>query len=173
MSKAPLVLALVALASAASVRPSAGQPGPKPMPTADFVKAAAGSDQYEILAAEVATIEGRNPRVRAYAQQMIQDHSRTSQALRQAALSAGLGPPPPGLGDDGARMLSQLQSLKGQDFDRAYVKQQVLAHHQALVVEQGYARSGSDVAVRQAAQSAGPIIQHHLEMAGQMMVGGS
>ena len=66
---------------------------------------------------------------------------------------------------DGAKLLSQLQSLRGADFDKAYARQQVLSHESALVVEQDYATSGSDPGVRRAAQSAVPIIQRHLQMA--------
>ena len=48
------------------------------------------------------------------------------------------------------------------------MRQQVLAHVSALVVEQGYAAGGSDPNLRQAAQSAVPVIQRHLQMARQL-----
>ncbi len=174
MSKANLLLAAAVLATAGAAQPSMAQP-PMPMRTRDFVQTAAASDHYEILAGQVAVVESQNPQVRAFAQQMIQDHTRISQALRQATTASGMPPPPISLSDDGQKFLAQLQSLKGPDFDRAYVRQQVLAHQQALVVEQGYAAGGSDPNVRQAAQSAVPVIQHHLQTAQQMrsIIGGS
>ena len=138
------------------------------MPARDFVQAAQASDQYEIDAGRVAIIQSQDPRVRAFARQMIRDHTKTSHALRQAALASGMTPPPMALSDDGEKFLSQLQSLKGPDFDKAYGTQQILAHQSALVVEQGYAATGSDANVKRAAQSAVPIIQQHLSMAQQM-----
>ena len=132
------LLAIVATASVIAGGVSA-QPT-VPMPTKDFVQAAAASDQYEILAAQVALTQSQNPHLRAFAQQMIVDHSRTSQALAQAALASGLPPPPKALNDDGAKNLAQLQSLSSAAFDKAYVRQQVLADHSALVVEQDYAQ---------------------------------
>lgn len=96
---------------------------------------------------------------------MIKDHTRTSQEMRQAAQASGLPPPPLAMGSDQAQLLSGLQSQRGVDFDRTYVKQQVLAHQVALVVVQSYANAGSDPNLRRAAQSGVPMIQHHLEMA--------
>jgi putative membrane protein len=79
------------------------------------------------------------------------------------------------MSSDQASLLSALQSLTGAEFDRTYARQQLLAHRQAIAVEQSYASAGSDANLRDAAQSALPMIQHHLEMAEQMReaLGGS
>ncbi len=148
--------------------PSAWAQEPAATATRDFVKAAAASDQYEILAGRVALIEGQERGLRTFANQMIADHTQTSEALQQASLASGLTPPPKGLSGDGQKMLAELQSLRGSAFDKAYLKQQVLAHQSALVVEQGYATSGADPNVRRAAQSAVPVIRRHLDMARRM-----
>ena len=165
MPNAKLLLAALALALAGE--PAQAEP-PAPMPTRDFVQAAGASDHYEIQAARVAVVEGQDPRIRAFARQMMRDHAQTSQALEQAALASGRAPPPPGLSGDGQQFLAQLQSLRGADFDKAYARQQVLSHHAALVVEEGYAAGGSDPNVRRAAQAAVLIIRRHLEMAQQL-----
>ena len=142
---------------------------PPPPSTADFVKAAAASDQFEILEGRVAVVEARDPRVRTFAQEMIQEHTRTTQALEQAARKSGSPPPPEGLTGDQALLLGALQSLSGPEFDRTYLRHQVLGHESALVAEQGYAGGGSDPDLRKAAQSTVPIIQRHLEMARRML----
>jgi putative membrane protein len=131
---------------------------------------AAQSDQYEIQAARDALAQSQDPRIRAFAQQMIDDHTHTGDSLRQATAASGLPPPPAAMSSDQAMMLSSLQSLRGADFDRAYARQQVLAHHQALAVEQGYATAGTDPNLRRLAQSAVPVIQQHLQMAEQLGV---
>ena len=66
---------------------------------------------------------------------------------------------------DQAMLLSARQGQRGTDFDKTYVRHQVLGHVQALTVERGYAEGGADAAVRRAAASAVPIIQHHLDEA--------
>ncbi|WP_174301013.1 DUF4142 domain-containing protein [Caulobacter sp. S45] len=164
MPNAQVFVAAGLLAVMTGVQPSGAQP-PAPMSARDFVKAASASDQYEIQAARVAEVESRDGSVRAFARKMIQDHTRTRQALQQASLASGMPPPPDGMNDDGQKLLSQLQSLRAPDFDRAYVRQQVLSHQEALVVEQGYAADGSDPNLRRTAASAVPIVQHHLDMA--------
>ena len=76
---------------------------------------------------------------------------------------------------DQARLLSELQSLRGKQFDQAYARHQALAHRSALLVEQRYAAEGDDPAVRRAASSATAVIASHLAMAEQMRaaLGGS
>jgi putative membrane protein len=141
----------------------------------DFAIDAAQSDAYEVVAAQDALAQSRNPRVKAFAQQMIDDHTRMSESLRRAATASGVSLPPPAISSDQASLLSALQSLTGAEFDRTYARQQVLAHRQAIAVEQTYASAGSDTNLRGVAQSALPVIQHHLEMAEQMRaaLGGS
>ena len=159
-------IALGALAAACATVAAAQTPIP---PSAkDFAAMSAQSDAYEIQAGRTAAAQTTDPRVRAFAQQMILDHSQTSEALGKAAVAAGLPPPPPAMNADQSRMLSALQSQTGPDFDRAYVDQQVLAHTQALAVEQSFAAAGKEPNLRHTAEQAVPLIQHHLEMAQQL-----
>ena len=129
---------------------------------------ASQSDHYETLAAEVALIQGQDPRVRAFAETMLRDHTRTAEDLRKAAMAAGLPPPPPGLSSDEAALLSALQGVRGQDFDRTYARQQVVAHDAAVAVEESFAEAGADPALRTAAQAGLPVIRSHLVAARQL-----
>jgi putative membrane protein len=148
-----------------------------PIPTSpiDFIMAASQSDQYEVLAARVASVQGQDPRVRTFAQEMIQDHIRLSEELSKAATTAGLPPPERGMSSDQAMLLSSLQSLRGSDFDKTYARQQELAHAQAVAVEESFATAGSDPNLRKAAQSTLPSTREHLKMAQQLRLdlGGS
>jgi putative membrane protein len=156
------------------VAPTAAQePGSRQ--TREFVQAAAQSDAFEILEGETVLTGSRDPRVQAFAKQMIKDHQQTSRALVDAAARAGLAPPAMALSGDQAGFLGALQSLKGDNLDRTYARQQVLAHRSAIVVEQMYSASGDDPNLRQAAASAVPTIQAHAAMAQEMatMLGAS
>ena len=132
--------------------------------TRDFVAAAAQSDGFEIAEARTALIQTQDPHVRAFAQEMIQAHTQTRQALQAAAAKAG-AQTPEGLSGDQQRMLGALQSQRGPEFDRTYLKQQVIAPREAYVGQQGYAAQGADPDLRQAARSALPVIARHLAMA--------
>ena len=106
--------------------------------------------------------------MRAFAEQMVPAHTALDETLRGDATKAGLPSPPMSLSGDQQKFLSALQSQTGPEFDRTYLRQQVLAHRQALVLEQAYAAQGADPQVRQAARSAVPVIQRHLAMATQL-----
>jgi predicted outer membrane protein len=63
--------------------PAMAQTAPMAVPTdrEGFRQMAMMSDAFEITSSQLALERSRNPRVRAYAQQMINDHAATSQAL--------------------------------------------------------------------------------------------
>lgn len=136
--------------------------------TREFVQAAGQSDQFELLEGRTALTESTDPQVRAFAQRMIQAHGETSRTLAEAAARAGLGPPPHGIDGDQARLLGELQSLRGPEFDRAYLRHQALAHRSALATTQAYAAAGDDPAIRRAAAAAVPVISSHLAEAERM-----
>ena len=140
----------------------------KPPSAQDFANAVGESDAYEIAAARVAQVEAKDGRLRTFASQMIRDHMATKEALTSASTRSGLKPPPDSLNTDDARLLYSLQSLKGDDFDRAYLTQQVVAHQGALTVIEQYASRGTDTNLKHAAATALPMIRHHLGMAEQL-----
>jgi len=74
-------VALAALMASVSA-PAFAQMAPgAPIDSQTFRMMASQSDAFEIAAARLALDRSRNPRVLAYAQQMIADHGQTSQAL--------------------------------------------------------------------------------------------
>jgi len=143
--------------------------GPKAPKPEEFAQSAAQSDGYELAAAQTALAQSRNPQVRAFAQRMIADHEQMARALADAAKASGLEPPHPHVGGDQSRFLASLQSLRGDDFDREYGRQQMLAHTSALTVMRSYAEKGSDPNLRRMAASSVPTIESHLQAARQLM----
>lgn len=142
--------------------------GPRAPNPQEFAQSMAQSDGYELAASQAALAQSRSSQVRAFAQQMLADHARTGQALRNAAVASGLEPPQPHVGGDLMRFLAGLQSLRGAEFDREYARQQVLAHTSAMTTVCSYATDGSDANLRGAAAVALPVIEHHLQMALQL-----
>lgn len=142
-----------------------GPKGPKPE---EFAQAMAQSDGYELAAAQCALAQSRNPQVRAFAERMIAEHEQSSKALRDAATASGLEPPRPHVGSDQARFLSALQSLRSNEFDREYGRQQMLAHISALTTTRSYAEKGTDANLRRLAAAAAPMIESHLQTARQL-----
>ena len=126
---------------------------------------ASQSNQYEIMAATVAAAQSRDQRVRKFAEAMINDHAHSRDSLGKAVIASNKSLPAPGMSSDQALLLGTLQSLRGSDFDRAYVKQQVLAHIQAIAVEESFANAGADKNLKAVVKSDLPMIREHLKMA--------
>jgi putative membrane protein len=134
-----------------------------------FLAQAASSDLFEIQSSQMALQMSSNPAVRNFANMLIADHTRLSQATMAAARSAGIVPPPPAILPPQQAMLSQL-STAGPNFDVAFRDVQITAHQQALGLMQNYAASGDVPALRTAAQQAIPAIQMHLSQAQMLNV---
>jgi putative membrane protein len=155
-------------------------PPPPPPPPVDmnnllmapgFLAHAASSDQFEIQSSQLALSASQNAAVRNFANLLIADHTRMSQAMAAAAQSAGIQPPAPTLLPEQQAALTQLQAAgTGPNFDMAFRQAQITGHQQALGMMQNYAASGDVPALKTAAQQAIPTIQMHLSQAQMLNV---
>ncbi|ASN80354.1 DUF4142 domain-containing protein [Deinococcus ficus] len=110
----------------------AGAAGARPTPSdLCFAQQAASGDLFEIQSSQLALTRAASPDVRAYAQQLIADHTAASQRLK--ALASGLQVPLPTAPQrPHAALLTQLGTLQGAAFDQAYMAAQLTAHEQAV-----------------------------------------
>ena len=108
-----------------------------------FLAQAASGDQFEIQSSQLALQSSQSIGVRNFANLMISDHTRLSQAMGAAAASARLQPPAPVLLPAQQALLDQLRaSGTGPSFDLAYKQAQIGGHQGALTLFQNYATSG-------------------------------
>jgi putative membrane protein len=160
---------MTALASPAAAQhmmaPAAPAAAPMMLTPDTYRMMAMISDSFEIESSRLALQRSRNPRIRAFANMMVRDHSMTSQALMGGMQMAAMGGMAPALDSRHAAMLNQLASVSGAQFDRLYAQMQVMAHREALALHGGYAQAGSDPSLRTFAGQVAPHIQHHLAMA--------
>jgi putative membrane protein len=155
---------LAGLVSLCALAPALAQP--RALPTPDFIKAAAATDEFERQEGRMAEKVGATAEVRDFGKMMVRDHTRTTEALKAAIHKAGMpAPPPPELTSEQKSNIAALQGLHGVAFDRPYMEQQIQAHQQALGVMRGYAASGDNPVLRQAAAETVPIVQQHLQAA--------
>ena len=155
-----IVATCIGLAASCALAQESGSGSPR-----EFAQAAASSDQFEILEAQAVLGQSRNPEVREFAARILQDHQQLSQAVREAAVRAGLEPPQMAMTADQAQWLGALQSAGGPEFDGLFLRQQTLAHRSALAVDQRYATAGQDPGLRQWARDAIPKLSSHAAMA--------
>ena len=144
--------------------------GPTPMgppgatlPTPDYLTAAGQSDQFEVQEGQLAMKMGRAPTVKSFGAMMVREHTKTTKELMRAVSASGMSPPPPPpLRADQQAMIDELRSKSGDDFDRTYVSQQLMAHQEALGVQTGYAAGGDMPKIKATAAKTAPIVQSHI-----------
>lgn len=130
---------------------------------AGFVAKAGASDLYEIQSSQLAEQKASTDEVRQFGRMMIEHHGMTTAEVTKAARAAGLNPPPPALEPRQQAMIDELRGLDGKAFDAAYIRQQRMAHDEALALHSGYARNGDKAELRAAASKAVPIVRRHIE----------
>ena len=134
------------------------------MTPADYVKTAGASDLYERTSSQIVLQTTADPRIREFAQMMITDHAKSTADVTAAAMRSRVRPMPPMLMPAQAELIAQLRAEQGPARDAAYVAQQKTSHNQALAVQQAYASGGTAPALRRAAATIVPVVQHHIEM---------
>jgi putative membrane protein len=149
----------------------AGQGGTLGSADRQFMTRAAMMDMAEIQTGRLAVSQGASESVRQFGQRMIDDHTRTSQQLMQLASGAGFTPPQT-LDAKHQAAAAKLSGLTGAEFDRAYMKQMVKDHQEAVSLYQRQSTRGSMTDLRAFASATLPALQEHLSMA-RSMAGGS
>ena len=133
--------------------------------TADFVKEVAISDMFEIESSKLAEQKG-NAQEKAFAQQMVTDHTKTSSELKglvgNGKVQATL---PTALDSSHQSKLDKLKGAKEKDFSSEFDAMQVSAHKDAVDLFERYAKGGDNPDLKDWSGKTLPTLQHHLKMA--------
>lgn len=157
--------------------PSAQAPAPEPaaaaappsMSAADYVATAAVGDLYEVEAARIAGERSQNDEVKALAQMISADHTKSSNDLKTAVGQSGQTLTiPAALPADRQAQIEALNAATPTDFDAVWLTQQVQVHEQALALHQRYAQNGDVAALKAFASATAPVIQRHLDQVRQL-----
>lgn len=134
--------------------------------TKGFVTAAAISDMYEVTAGKVALQRATSPEVKAFAQMMVDAHTKTTEKLKGILASNKINVTPPAHVDNRRQgMLDNLRGAAAGDFDHRYMTQQVAAHKEADILFRGYAKDGDNGAIKEFAATTDKDIKMHLSKA--------
>jgi putative membrane protein len=137
--------------------------------TKGFVTAAATSDMYEVTAGKVALQRASSPKVKEFAQMMVDAHTKTTEKLKGILASNKINVTPPAHVDTRRQaMLDNLRGAAAGDFDHRYMVQQVAAHKEADILFRGYGKDGDNAAVKDFAATTDKDIKMHLSMAQQI-----
>lgn len=126
------------------------------------------ANMAEVEHARTALQKTRNERVRQFAQQMVDDHTKGLEEVRKVAAARNVALPSE-LDARHKAMASRLDKLSGERFDRAYMEQAgVAAHKEAHQLVTKAASSARDSEVKALASRLQPTIHQHMNSAEQL-----
>lgn len=129
----------------------------------DFVQKAAMTDKFEIESSQLALEKSSNAKVKGFAQQMIDDHTKSTSDLKAALGDSEVDPAltDKPLDAKHAKILSNLKASKGKKFDEAYLSAQKDGHKQAVDLFSKYAKHGDETSLKDFASKTLPVIEGH------------
>jgi len=133
--------------------------------TPDFVQQVAISDMFEIESNKLGQQKG-NAEQKAFAAQMVTDHTKTSTELK-GLVSGGKvrAELPTALDSAHQSKLDKLKNATGNDFSSQFDSMQVDAHKDAVDLFERYSKGGDNADLKDWAGKTLPALRHHLEMA--------
>jgi putative membrane protein len=134
---------------------------------ANFINTVGAGGHAEVEFGQVAQSQATRSDVRAFAAQMVSDHTTAGNELATLAQNKQMTPPAE-MDLNHKAKLDQLKNTYGSEFDRVYIQGQVEDHTAVVNAFQNEISNGSDADVKAFAQKHLPTIQHHLEMARQL-----
>jgi putative membrane protein len=128
----------------------------------DFVTRASIGNLFAIAESQLAISRTDDPKVKAFAEQLVEDHQKAEAALEPAADGSGAAVATALDGDHQARVTT-LQSKSGADFDKAYVADQGEIHSNTLTLYADYMLLGDNAKLKALAIKMIPITEAQLE----------
>ena len=177
-SRMTLVLASAALFAMANTAPAKEILGVGTPDAQQFRAKASSSDAFEILSSRIALTHATDADLKAFAQMMIDDHTKSTDglvalgAISKASLETKMEPGADGkyaandLIDSGrANELNSLNLKSNDDFNKTYIADQVKGHEDAVSLLEDYAKNGDNEKLKEFAASILPTVKMHLAKA--------
>jgi putative membrane protein len=136
----------------------------KMMKSADtkFAMMAAQGGMAEVQLGQLATQKASNADVKAFGQQMVDDHTKANDQLKGVAAKENMSLPTSLMPKDQA-LYNKLNALSGAAFDKAYVDDMVKDHEKDVKEFQKESTTGKDDAIKGFATQTLPTLQGHLD----------
>lgn len=131
-------------------------------PDTAFAITAAQGGLAEVKLGRLAAEKGSSADVKAFGQQMVDDHGKANERLKSVAESEGMTLPSDVNGKQQA-MYDRLSKLSGAQFDSAYIKGMMMDHQEDVKEFKKESESGTDEKIKSFASETLPVIQGHLD----------
>ena len=134
---------------------------------ANFINTVGAGGHAEVQSGQLAQTQATRTDVRAFAAEMVSDHSAAGNELAALAQSKQMTPPSE-MDLNHKAKYDQLSKTAGSEFDRVYIQGQVENHTAVVNAFQDEISNGTDADVKAFAQKYLPTIQEHLDRARQL-----
>lgn len=131
-------------------------------PDTAFAMAAARGGIAEVETGKLAAENATNPDVKAFGQQMVDDHGKANEQLKSVAKKENLTLPTT-MNAKQQATYDMLKSKTGAEFDKAYVNAMVKDHTEDVKEFKKEADKGKDEQIKAFASETLPVIQGHLD----------
>ena len=128
-----------------------------------FMNDAAPGGMAEVELGKMAVSKAQNAEVKAFAQKMIDDHSKAGDELKQLATQKKVMLPTDVLPAH-KQLMDKLSKSSGADFDKEYVAAMLEAHEKDVAAFDNVSKTAADADVKAFATKTLPTLKMHLEM---------
>jgi putative membrane protein len=128
-----------------------------------FLKDASQGGMAEIQLGQLASQKASSPKVKAFGEKMVTDHTMLNNDLKPFADKDGV-PPPSGLKPEDQAELDKLNGLSGADFDKEYVAYMMKDHDMDLADFKKEVASTQDSSLKAAVMKGEKVIAQHHKM---------
>jgi putative membrane protein len=158
---------LFAVAAFVTLAGSAWAQGGQHLTPADqaFIQEATNGSAAEVATGRLASQKGRHEEVKMFGRWMVSSHGFAGRELASIVQRMHGQAPSAQLPPDAQQMMTKLQGLSGDEFDRAYLQGMVEDHQKDLQKFQHAAQTVQDPLLKSLAQNMVPVIQEHLQQA--------
>lgn len=151
------------LAEAVKPKPAGDAAPMMVMDRATFVRVVPSANEFEIKSSELALEKAEASDLKDAAKMIIADHKKAGDKLKAVLKGKGVDLAEPAvLAPKHQKMLDQLQTVSGKDFDTLYLDMQAQAHMEAIGIFRTYAGSGDDQSVVGFAKETLPSLETHM-----------
>lgn len=162
--KTKLVAAVMLLAVVIGVRADDKKPANQVFNDAEFVKMAASDGMHEVELGKLAQTMAKNDGVKKFAEQLVNDHTKSNESLKSAAKAANI-PVPDKISEHHQKEIDRFKNYKGTDFDKDFIQHEVKDHTQAIALFTQASKEAKHKEIKDFATATLPVLQQHLETA--------
>jgi putative membrane protein len=135
-----------------------------PLPDEYFAMKAYAEGLAEVAKSQLAIEKASDAEVKAFAQQMVKDHTAVNEKIAKIARTKGIELPQK-VDFVHARAAERLAKLSGSDFDKAYMMAQIGAHEDAIHLFGHESHKGKDAELKALAHETLPNLWNHAKHA--------